>query len=321
MTADRLARSSARSRRTSSRAPERAAGESPLGDLIADAQLADPSVVTGGATPVVAFMNPGGIRADLTYSAPTPARRPGTSPSRRRSRSSRSTTTSSRWTSPASRSTTSSNQQCSGANAAPVPRSCRSPGLHLQPQRLRRSSTARVDDRRHAGRQGRDLPDRRPTTSSPTAATTSRPSPAAPRSTSAASTSTPSRTTSTASRPTPRPRRAGSRSPRDADGVVPHHLHPRSNGPAPQGAGPFRCVTARSGVAGRGRVDSVRSSCGRARARTVRARAGSRRCAPCRSAPRGRGRAWPAADARARRRCGCPRSSRSPRPPGAAGRG
>ena len=43
------------------------AGESPLGDLIADAQLADPSVVTGGQTPVVAFMNPGGIRSDLTY--------------------------------------------------------------------------------------------------------------------------------------------------------------------------------------------------------------------------------------------------------------
>jgi 2',3'-cyclic-nucleotide 2'-phosphodiesterase (5'-nucleotidase family) len=43
------------------------AGESALGDLIADAQLADPSVVTGGQTPVLAFMNPGGIRADLTY--------------------------------------------------------------------------------------------------------------------------------------------------------------------------------------------------------------------------------------------------------------
>jgi 5'-nucleotidase len=43
-------------------------GESQLGDLIADAQLADPSVVTGGETPVVAFMNPGGIRADLTAS-------------------------------------------------------------------------------------------------------------------------------------------------------------------------------------------------------------------------------------------------------------
>ncbi len=41
------------------------AGESQLGDLIADAQLADPSVVTGGQTPVVAFMNPGGIRSDL----------------------------------------------------------------------------------------------------------------------------------------------------------------------------------------------------------------------------------------------------------------
>ena len=44
------------------------AGESQLGDLIADAQLADESVVTGGEEPVIAFMNPGGIRADLTYS-------------------------------------------------------------------------------------------------------------------------------------------------------------------------------------------------------------------------------------------------------------
>jgi 5'-nucleotidase len=42
-----------------------AGGESPLGDLIADAQLADPSVVTNGQTPVIAFMNPGGIRADV----------------------------------------------------------------------------------------------------------------------------------------------------------------------------------------------------------------------------------------------------------------
>ena len=43
-----------------------AAGESALGDVIADAQLAataDPSL--GGA--VIAFMNPGGIRADFTY--------------------------------------------------------------------------------------------------------------------------------------------------------------------------------------------------------------------------------------------------------------
>jgi len=43
--------------------------ESPLGDLIADAQLADPSVVTGGKVPVAAFMNPGGIRADLASNA------------------------------------------------------------------------------------------------------------------------------------------------------------------------------------------------------------------------------------------------------------
>ncbi|NUO33454.1 MAG: bifunctional metallophosphatase/5'-nucleotidase [Dermatophilaceae bacterium] len=48
---------------------QNAAGESSLGDLIADAQVADPSVVTGGKTPVVAFMNPGGIRADLAADA------------------------------------------------------------------------------------------------------------------------------------------------------------------------------------------------------------------------------------------------------------
>ncbi len=43
-----------------------AAGESALGDVIADAQLrATATPARGGA--VVAFMNPGGIRADLTY--------------------------------------------------------------------------------------------------------------------------------------------------------------------------------------------------------------------------------------------------------------
>jgi 5'-nucleotidase len=53
------------------------AGESPLGDLIADAQLADTSVVTGGQTPVIAFMNPGGIRTDLTYSSSKYGEAPG----------------------------------------------------------------------------------------------------------------------------------------------------------------------------------------------------------------------------------------------------
>jgi 5'-nucleotidase len=56
---------------------QNAAGESPLGDLIADAQLADPSVVTGGQTPVVAFMNPGGIRTDLTYASSKYGEAPG----------------------------------------------------------------------------------------------------------------------------------------------------------------------------------------------------------------------------------------------------
>ncbi len=40
-----------------------------LGNLIADSQKTDPSAVTGGKTPVIAFMNPGGIRADLTENA------------------------------------------------------------------------------------------------------------------------------------------------------------------------------------------------------------------------------------------------------------
>ncbi|MFC6285336.1 bifunctional metallophosphatase/5'-nucleotidase [Nocardioides sp. GCM10027113] len=41
-------------------------GDSALGNLIADAQKADDTVVTaGGQAPVIALMNPGGIRADL----------------------------------------------------------------------------------------------------------------------------------------------------------------------------------------------------------------------------------------------------------------
>ncbi|MEO6142787.1 MAG: bifunctional metallophosphatase/5'-nucleotidase, partial [Dermatophilaceae bacterium] len=48
------------------------AGESALGDLIADAQVNDPSVVVGEVKPVVAFMNPGGIRADLTFAKTDP---------------------------------------------------------------------------------------------------------------------------------------------------------------------------------------------------------------------------------------------------------
>ncbi len=53
------------------------AGETPLGDLIADAQLADPSTETGGQKPVIAFMNPGGIRADLTYANSSYGEMPG----------------------------------------------------------------------------------------------------------------------------------------------------------------------------------------------------------------------------------------------------
>ncbi|MFL6116005.1 MAG: bifunctional metallophosphatase/5'-nucleotidase [Catenulispora sp.] len=40
-------------------------GDSALGNLIADAQKADTTVVNNGVKPVIALMNPGGIRADL----------------------------------------------------------------------------------------------------------------------------------------------------------------------------------------------------------------------------------------------------------------
>jgi 5'-nucleotidase len=40
-----------------------------LGNLIADAQKADPTVVRNGVAPVIALMNPGGIRADLVENA------------------------------------------------------------------------------------------------------------------------------------------------------------------------------------------------------------------------------------------------------------
>ena len=53
------------------------AGESQLGDLIADAQLADESVATGGEEPVIAFMNPGGIRADLIFANSKRGEAPG----------------------------------------------------------------------------------------------------------------------------------------------------------------------------------------------------------------------------------------------------
>lgn len=52
-------------------------GESALGNLIADAQLADPSTVTGGEEPQIAFMNPGGIRAPLTRDQQSSGEQPG----------------------------------------------------------------------------------------------------------------------------------------------------------------------------------------------------------------------------------------------------
>jgi 5'-nucleotidase len=51
-------------------------GETPLGDVIADAQLASTSPTDFGGA-VVAFMNPGGIRADLTFNNSAGGEAPG----------------------------------------------------------------------------------------------------------------------------------------------------------------------------------------------------------------------------------------------------
>jgi 5'-nucleotidase len=53
-----------------------AAGESALGDVIADGQLAD-TAPAGRGDAVVAFMNSGGIRADLTYNQISGGEQPG----------------------------------------------------------------------------------------------------------------------------------------------------------------------------------------------------------------------------------------------------
>jgi 5'-nucleotidase len=54
---------------TVSKKQEADGSDSPLGNLIADSQKADPSVVRNGQAPVIALMNPGGIRADLVENA------------------------------------------------------------------------------------------------------------------------------------------------------------------------------------------------------------------------------------------------------------
>lgn len=51
------------------RAPDPDGGDSVLGNLIADAQRADDTVVADGEEPVIALMNPGGIRGDLVEDA------------------------------------------------------------------------------------------------------------------------------------------------------------------------------------------------------------------------------------------------------------
>lgn len=68
-----------------------ASGESPLGDVIADGQLA----YTRDSGAQVALMNPGGIRASLVYASTPGGEAPGRSPTASVSPSSRSTTSSS----------------------------------------------------------------------------------------------------------------------------------------------------------------------------------------------------------------------------------
>jgi 5'-nucleotidase len=52
-----------------SKTQETDGSDSTLGNLIADSQKLDPSVVQNGKVPVIALMNPGGIRADLVENA------------------------------------------------------------------------------------------------------------------------------------------------------------------------------------------------------------------------------------------------------------
>jgi 5'-nucleotidase len=52
-----------------SRTPDANGGDSPLGNLIADSQKEFDAIVKDGQAPVIAFMNPGGIRADLLENA------------------------------------------------------------------------------------------------------------------------------------------------------------------------------------------------------------------------------------------------------------
>ena len=70
---------------------QNAAGESALGDVIADAQLADTRPANKGNA-VVAFMNPGGIRTDLIFNQISGGERRVRSRTASRSRCSRSAT-------------------------------------------------------------------------------------------------------------------------------------------------------------------------------------------------------------------------------------
>ena len=284
------------------------AGETALGDLIADAQLADPSVVTGGVKPLVAFMNPGGIRADLTYAK---------DPNNEKDADGRVLYGEAFTVQPFNNYLVSMDlkgsdiyalltQQVTGVQHRTVGEEDPADleGLHLHDDAHRSGGWER-GAQRDAHRQGGDLPDRRE--------------------------QLPLRRWGQLRGVQERHQQV-LRWPRHrrlrelpADGVA---VHP---GGADPDLGQQLVTKQRRGMPGAQHRAYPAVSCCRVRAvrprRRRRAhaggrrRSGSRRCGSSRSTPRAHCRAWPAAAGRARPRCGCRRSSRSPRPPAAAGPG
>ena len=314
--------------RPTSPAPRTPRGSPPLGDLIADAQLKDASVVTGGKTPVVAFMNPGGIRADLTYAG-------------RRAEGDGVVTYEEAFTVQPFNNYLVSMDLNGAAHLRPAAASS-GPRPNTGTSRKTLQVSAGLKYTWKDGANGPEVTSvsingvpspttppaptgSSPTTSSPTVATTSRRSRTAPTSTSAAWTSTGSPPTSRRSAPTPRCRWTASPSsrpapPRTTDGD-PAPPDRRTSGERASAA-----VPGGQEAAPRGSRRSRPAALGGQRV-VVLARAGLGDEAVADVAhgadqdARTRRRAWPAAGGRGRRRCGCRRSSRSPRPPGAAGPG
>ena len=184
-------------------------GESQLGDLIADAQLADDSTVTNGKTPVIAFMNPGGIRTDLNFAQTNPEY-PNEVPGDVTYEEAFSVQPFNNYL--VSMDLTGQDiydilaQQVTGTNARVAQDPPDLAGLHLQARPRRRCRGRLGEAERDADRQGGDLPDRDEQLPVRAEATGSRRSRRAPTCTTAGSTSTRSPTTCRRTRRTPRVR-------------------------------------------------------------------------------------------------------------------